>query len=80
MRLTFINKLREFEESFLYILKISDERLVFAIKSILFIKRIINRKVDINNNNKIIILLLNVLNNFISFELDIKFGEVLKGI
>ena len=49
-------------------------------KSILFIKRVINRKIDINNNKKIIILLLNILNNFINFELNIKFNEILKKI
>ena len=49
-------------------------------RSILFIKRIINRKVDINNNKKIIILLLNILNNFINFELNIEFDEILKRI
>ena len=50
------------------------------IKSILFIKRIINRKVDTSENKKIIILLLNILNSFISFELNNQFDEVLKEI
>ena len=47
--------MREFEKNFLYILKISNNRLVNAIRLILFIKRIINRKIDINKNKKIII-------------------------
>ena len=40
----------------------------------------ISRKVDINKNKEIIILLLNILNNFINFELNIKFNKVLKRI
>ena len=49
-------------------------------RSILFIKRVINRKVDVSDNKEIIMLLLNILNNFISFELNIEFNGVLKGI
>ena len=74
MRLIFINKVRGFEKSFLYILKISNEPLVSATRSILFIKRVINRKIDISDNKKIIMLLLNILNNFINFELNIEFN------
>ena len=70
--------MKEFEKSSLYILKISNERLVDTIKLILFIKRIINREIDINKNKEIIILLLNILNNFINFELNIKFNRILK--
>ena len=33
-----------------------------------------------NKDKEIIILLLNIWNNFISFELDIEFNGVLKGI
>ena len=40
----------------------------------------INRKVDINNNKEIIILLLNISNNFINSELNIKFNKILKKI
>ena len=40
----------------------------------------INRKIDISENKKIIILLLNILNDFIGFKLNIKFNEILKGI
>ena len=78
MRLTFINKIRKFEKNFLYILKLSNKRFINAIKLILFIKRIINREIDINESEEIIILLLNILNNFISFELNIKSNEILK--
>ena len=46
----------------------------------LFIKRIISRNVDVNENKKIIILLLNILNDFIGFKLNIKFDEILKEI
>ena len=46
----------------------------------LFIKRLIDRKVDINENKKIIILLLNILNDFIYFELNIKFNEIFSEI
>ena len=38
----------------------------------------INREININKNKEIIILLLNILNNFINFKLNIKFNEVLK--
>ena len=72
--------MKEFEKSSLYILKTSNKRFINTIKSILFIKRIINRKIDINKNKKIIILLLNILDNFINFELNIKFNEILKKI
>ena len=72
--------MREFEKSFLYILKISNKRFINTIKLILFIKWIISRKLDISENEKIIILLLNILNNFINSELNIKFNEVLKEI
>ena len=78
MRLIFINKIKKFEENFLYILKISNKRLIDIIRSILFIKRIINRKIDINENKEIIILLLNISNNFINSELNIKFDKILK--
>ena len=80
MRLVCINKIKKFKKNSLCILRISNKRLVDIIKLILFIKRIINRKVDINNNKNIIILLLNILNNFINFELNIKFNEILKEI
>ena len=80
MRLIFINKIKRFEKSFLYILRILNKRFVDITRSILFIKRVINREVDINNNKKIIILLLNILNDFINFKLNIKFDEILKGI
>ena len=76
--MNFINKARKFEENLLYILKISNERLVNATKSILFIKRIIDREIDMSENKRIIILLLNILNNFINFELNIEFNEILK--
>ena len=33
-----------------------------------------------NKNKRIIMLLLNILNNFISFELNIKFNKILKEI
>ena len=72
--------MRGFKESFLYILKISNERFVDIIRLILFIKRIIGRKIDISDNKRVIILLLNILNDFIGFELDIKSGRVLRGI
>ena len=49
------------------------------IRSILFIKRVINRKIDINKNKEIIILALNILNHFINFKLNIKFDGALKG-
>ena len=78
MRLIFINKIKEFKKSFLYILKISNKRFVNIMKLMLFIKRIIDRKVDISDNREIIILLLNVLNKFIGFELNIEFDEILK--
>ena len=72
--------MKGFEKSVFYILKISDKRFVDIMKSILFIKRIINRKIDISDNKKIIILLLNILNNFIGFRLNIKFDEILRRI
>ena len=78
MKLIFINKIKKFEKSFLYILKILNKWFVDIPRSILFIKRVINWKIDINNNKKIIILLLNILNNFINFELNIKFDEILR--
>ena len=56
--------MKGFENFFLYILRILNKWLVDTIKSILFIKRVINREIDINDNKKIIILLLNNLNNF----------------
>ena len=80
MRLAFINKMRKFGENFLCILKISNRRFVNTIKSILFIKRVINRKVDKNKNKEIMMLLLNILNNFITFKSNIEFGEILKEI
>ena len=76
----FINKAKEFKKSFLYILKISNKRLINIIRSILFTKRIVNRKINKNKNKEIIILLLNILNNFINFELNIEFNGILKEI
>ena len=70
--------MKKFKKSFLYILKISNQRFVNAIRFIFFIKRIINRKIIKNKNKGIIILLLNILNNFINFQLDIKSDEILK--
>ena len=40
----------------------------------------INRKADINNNKGVIMLLLNILSDSAGFELNIKFGGVLKKI
>ena len=80
MRLAFINKMKEFEKNFLYILKISNKRFVNIIRSLLFIKRVISREINTNENKKIIILLLNILNNFINFKLNIEFDEILKKI
>ena len=72
--------MRKFEKNFLYILKISNKRFVNTIRSILFIKRVISRKIDINKNKRIIILLLNILNNVIDFKLNIKFNGILRKI
>ena len=51
--------MKRFEESFLYILRISNKRFIDTIKSILFIKRMIAREIDTSEDKEIIILLLN---------------------
>ena len=40
----------------------------------------ISWEIDRNKNKNIIILLLNISNNFINFELNIEFNEILKEI
>ena len=46
----------------------------------LLIERIIGREIDINDDKRIIMLLLNILNDFINFELNIEFNKVLREI
>ena len=83
--MTFINKTREFEMRFRYNFVISNDFIMrINLKILLIIKRMINLSVDINENEKIVILSLSVSNDrFIAnfklneFKTIITFNEIL---
>ena len=73
MKITFINKTKKFEMRFRYNFMILNDFVIkINSKTLLIIKRIINLIVDINENEKIIILSLSVLNDYfiINFKLN----------
>ena len=63
--MTFINKMKGFEMRFRYNLVISNNFIIkINSKALLIIKRIINLIIDVNKDKEIIILSLNVSNNY----------------
>ena len=73
MKIIFINKMKKFEMKFRYNFVISNDFIMkINLKILSIIKRIINLIIDVNENEKIIILSLNVLNDrfIISFKSD----------
>ena len=63
--MTFINKMKGFEMRFRYNLVISNNFIIkINLKALLIIKRIINLIIDVNKDKEIIILSLNVSNNY----------------
>ena len=65
MKTTFINKSRKFEMKFRYNFIISNDFIIkINSKTLLIIKRIINLIVDMNENKKIAISSLNILNDY----------------
>ena len=64
MKITFINKMKKFEMRFRYNFIISNDFIMkMNLKFLLIIKRIINLIIDINKDEKVVISLLNVLND-----------------
>ena len=73
MKTIFINKTKKFKIRFRYNFVISDGFIMRVnSKTLLIIKRVINLIIDINENEKIAILSLSVLNNYsiINFKLN----------
>ena len=64
MKTTFVNKTKKFKMRFRYNFVISNDFVIkINLKTLLIIKRIINLIVNINENEKVIILSLSVLND-----------------
>ena len=81
----FINKMKKFEMKFRYNFVISNDFIMkINLKVLLIIKRVINLKIDVNENKKVAILSLSVSNDYFiinfksnEFKTIITFNEIL---